>query len=163
LSCNYTNATAAEAKRMVDNDPELIILDVRTRAEYSKRRLRNAKLVPVGELTARLNQLSKFDTILVYCRLGVRSARASGILVRNGFQDVYNMLGGITAWIDAGYPVCLGQSSKKRTLPYVHWLIRKMLNMNKDETSTATLRTHPMRAPGISWANYFKRCCRRYL
>jgi rhodanese-related sulfurtransferase len=101
---------------MIATHHELVVLDVRTPAEYSKKHLRNAKLVPVSELTARLNQLSKLDTILVYCRLGIRSARASGILVRNGFPNINNMLGGITAWINAGYPVYPAQSPLQQAI-----------------------------------------------
>ena len=52
-----------------------------------------------------LVNLNPDDEILLYCRTGIRSATAARILNENGYQKVYNMLGGITAWNNAGYTV----------------------------------------------------------
>jgi len=93
---DYADVTVAEAKAMVDSVLHLVVLDVRTPAEYGLAHLRSAKLIPVGELVKRQNELNKSETILVYCRLGVRSRRASKILVGSNFLHVHNMLGGIT-------------------------------------------------------------------
>jgi rhodanese-related sulfurtransferase len=49
---------------------------------------------------------------LVYCRTGHRSNTASAMLVNAGYSQVYNMVGGITSWIDAGYPVVSSESQK---------------------------------------------------
>lgn len=102
---SYADVTVSEAKTMIDSDHSLVVLDVRTQSEYDDGHIRNAKLIPHTELEGRLNELNKTDKILVYCRTGVRSSNASQILVDNGFMYVYNMLGGITAWIDEEYPV----------------------------------------------------------
>ena len=101
----YSIVTVSEAKAMIDSDPSLVILDVRTPGEYDSGHIRNAQLIPVYELEDRLNELDKNDKILVYCRSGTRSSYASRVLADNGFQHVYNMLGGINEWIDKGYPV----------------------------------------------------------
>jgi len=111
LVIGYTNITVSVAKNMIDSTPSLIALDVRTQSEYDSGHIRNAKHIPVGELEGRLDELEHADEILVYCRSGGRSATASQILADNGFSQVYNMLGGITAWIDAGYPVYVKYSS----------------------------------------------------
>jgi rhodanese-related sulfurtransferase len=100
----YVDVTVSEAKQMIDSSPSLVILDVRTLGEYESRHIQNATLIPVAELASRLSQLNNEKVTLVYCGTGGRSATASQILVDNGFSKVYNMLGGITAWIDAGYP-----------------------------------------------------------
>jgi len=100
----YTNVTVSEARSMIDSNPSLTVLDVRTQSEYDSGHIKNAKLIPVTELEERLDELSKTDEILVYCRSGVRSQTASQILVDNGFLHVYNMLGGISAWISEGCP-----------------------------------------------------------
>lgn len=100
----YNDVTVSEARSMIDSNPSLVVLDVRTQSEYDSGHIRNAKLIPVTELEQRLDDLSKTDEILVYCRSGVRSQTASQILVDNGFLHVYNMLGGISAWISEGCP-----------------------------------------------------------
>jgi len=100
---SYVNVTVSEAKQMIESNPSLVILDVRAREEYESGHIENAVLIPVGELQNRIAELDKEKETLVYCKLGGRSATASGILVANGFKAVYNMLGGITAWRNAGY------------------------------------------------------------
>lgn len=107
----YTNVSVPTAKNMVDTDPSLVVLDVRNQSEYDTGHIRNAKLIPVWQLTGRLNELNQSSMILVYCQTGGRSATASQTLVDNGFANIYNMLGGVTDWISAGYPVYVNYSS----------------------------------------------------
>jgi len=102
-SNGYVNVNVSKAKQMIESDPELVILDVRTLEEYNEGHIETAVLIPVSELESRLDELDKETETLAYCKLGGRSATASQILVENGFGSVYNMLGGITAWRDAGY------------------------------------------------------------
>jgi rhodanese-related sulfurtransferase len=99
----YIDVDVSQAKQMINSDPDLVILDVRTQAEYDSGHIQNATLIPVTELTGRLGESDKQKEILVYCASGGRSATASQTLVDNGFSKVYNMLGGITAWKSAGY------------------------------------------------------------
>lgn len=105
---DYSDVTVSQAKAMIDSNPSLVVLDVRTQSEYDSGHIRNAKLIPHTELQTRLDELGINDEILVYCRTGFRSRIASQILVDNDFLHVYNMLGGIIAWIDEGYPVDSG-------------------------------------------------------
>ena len=85
--------------------PDLLVLDVRTVQEFNTNHLYDATLIPVAELEGRLNELAIYnDTeIIVYCQSGSRSLQASNILVMNNFSKVFNMLGGIDAWINTGY------------------------------------------------------------
>ena len=108
---SYTNVTVSEAKAMIDSKPSLVVLDVRAQSEYDSGHIGNAKLIPVGELGGRLDELNKTDEILVYCKSGGRSSTASQLLADNGFLYVYNMLGGITAWKNEGYYVYVKYSS----------------------------------------------------
>jgi rhodanese-related sulfurtransferase len=91
------------AKQMIDTDPNLVILDVRTQSEYDNGHIQNATLIPSDQLAGRLGELDKQTVILVYCASGGRSATAGQLLVDSGFLHIYNMLGGITAWKSAGY------------------------------------------------------------
>ena len=81
------------------------MLDVRTVAGYNSGHIPDAILIPLLELESRLDELRVSDHILVYCRSGVRSARAAGILIDNGFTRVSNMKGGIIEWQDKGFPI----------------------------------------------------------
>lgn len=102
-SSGYADVNVSEAKRMIETNTNLVILDVRTQEEYEEGHIKNAVLIPLSEFEGRLNELDKEKEILVYCRSGVRSATASQILIDNGFVTVYNILGGIIAWRDAEY------------------------------------------------------------
>ena len=100
----YTDVTVEEAQRMIERQ-EVVVLDVRRVAEYNSGHIPDTILIPVYELASRLNELNPSDHILVYCRSGVRSVKAAGILIDNGFTRVSNMKGGIIEWQDKGFPV----------------------------------------------------------
>jgi rhodanese-related sulfurtransferase/rubrerythrin len=74
------------------------LLDVRQAEEYGQGHIPGAKLVPLGELPDRIGELEPDLTTIVYCRSGARSSSATGLLMNAGFEDVWNMTGGITAW-----------------------------------------------------------------
>ena len=99
------DVSVEEAARLIDDVNDLVILDVRTQAEFNDEHIEDAILIPVQELGRRINELSKDDPLLVYCRTGNRSRAAVTILEDNGFTKIYHMNGAITAWIAAGYPV----------------------------------------------------------
>lgn len=84
---------------------EVVVLDVRTVDEYNAGHIPDTILIPVLELESRLDELRVSDHILVYCRSGVRSAKAAGILIDNGFTRVSNMKGGFIQWQAKDLPV----------------------------------------------------------
>jgi rhodanese-related sulfurtransferase len=85
----------------------VLVLDVRNQSEYDLGHLYDSVLIPLYELDDRINeltaQMSMNAKIIVYCQAGSRSAIACEILAEHGFTRVYNMLGGITAWMQADY------------------------------------------------------------
>lgn len=89
------------------NHEDAVILDVREPAETAQGHIARAKLIPLGQLSGRLNELEKFKAkpIIVACRSGNRSANACGILMKHGFSNVYNLAGGMNAWTQANLPV----------------------------------------------------------
>ena len=105
----YTNIKVDVAYSMINDTvtyPNLLILDVRSQGEYDSGHINNSLLIPVDELENRLDEIAEYNSteIIIHCATGARSLTASNILVSNGFSIVYNMLGGISAWINAGYP-----------------------------------------------------------
>lgn len=102
----YRVVNVGEAHAMLAEDSTLVLLDVRTREEFSGGHLRGALLIPVQELDDRLGELEdlKDRPILVYCRTGNRSGIAAGMLQKKGFTAM-NMAGGIVDWNAQGFPV----------------------------------------------------------
>lgn len=98
----------ADAGTLIEKDTALVILDVRTPGEFNSGtgHLKNAILIPVGELENRLQELefAKDKTILVYCRSGHRSGIASEILLKNGYK-IRDLQGGISHWKAEDLPV----------------------------------------------------------
>jgi rhodanese-related sulfurtransferase len=105
----YENVNVDTAYSMITNGsfPNLVILDVRFKCEYNSGHLYNAILIPCNELEMRIDEFEehKNDEVIIYCRSGYRSQIACEILVNCNFTKVYNMLGGILAWIETGYPI----------------------------------------------------------
>lgn len=85
-------------------DPSVVLLDVREDDEWQRGHVAGAVHVPMGEIPARMAQLSPDPTYYVMCHLGGRSQRVAQYLARNGYR-VANVSGGIQAWADAGRPV----------------------------------------------------------
>jgi adenylyltransferase/sulfurtransferase len=98
--------TVQELKRKMDSGGGLNVLDVREPHEYEVANI-GAKLVPLGELPQRLAELGRDENFAIHCKTGGRSAKAVKLLHDAGFQHVYNVKGGITAWseeIDPSVP-----------------------------------------------------------
>lgn len=98
-SASYIKISGEEAKKMMDEDDSVIILDVRTEAEYSEGHIEGAILIPNTEIKEKASELlpEKSATILIYCRSGNRSASAASELVDAGYTNVYDF-GGIMSW-----------------------------------------------------------------
>src|SRR6201996_9468719 len=86
-----------ELKQKLDSGENIFVLDVREPHEYQIANL-GAKLIPLNDLPARAGELDKNAEIVVHCKSGGRSQKASEFLVQNGFKNVQNLAGGITAW-----------------------------------------------------------------
>jgi len=99
VKASYSNITPEEAKKRLDNEKGIILLDVRTKEEYETGHIKDSKLMPVDTLKQESvkSLLDKEATIVVYCRSGNRSATAASILIEQGYKNVYN-LGGISNW-----------------------------------------------------------------
>ncbi len=78
---------------------ELVLIDVREPHEYEICNL-GAKLIPLGELAQRVNELDTADEIVVHCHSGGRSMRATRLLRNMGFKKVRNLRGGIDEWAE---------------------------------------------------------------
>jgi len=82
----------------IDRGAEIILLDVREPQEWAIGRIKDAILIPLGNLSYRLGELSTADEIVAYCRSGSRSRKAVQALRDAGFRKIKNLTGGILAW-----------------------------------------------------------------
>lgn len=89
------------------NQGKAVILDVREPAEFSAGHLRDAKNIPLGELSKRIGELDKFKSkaVIVVCQTGMRSGKAAAQLKKAGFNEAFGLDGGIAAWQSQGLPL----------------------------------------------------------
>jgi rhodanese-related sulfurtransferase len=103
------NITPEEAYILIQenkDNPNFVILDVRTPEEFLGEYIENAVNLDYYSDTFRnnLDKLDKNKTYLIYCRSGRRSENALNIMKELDFREVYNMLGGIIKWKSEGLP-----------------------------------------------------------
>jgi len=92
--------TPKEVKAKQDRGDAFTFIDVREPHEYQICKIPGTKLIPLGELPKRLNELDQSAEIIAHCKSGVRSGKAVDLLKQNGFKKARNMKGGILAWSD---------------------------------------------------------------
>jgi rhodanese-related sulfurtransferase len=103
--------TVTELKKVLDNDPEAILVDVREVAEFTEIRAKRAQLVPLSQFSVdHVRQLAPDLSVPIYliCRSGARSMRAAQILEQAGYSNLVNIEGGTNAWAYNGFEVAHG-------------------------------------------------------
>lgn len=94
-----TKISAEDAKKKMDEDKSIILVDVRTKDEYNEEHIENAVLLTLDTINAMAPSVipDKNATYYVYCKSGNRSAVAASELVIMGYMNIYDM-GGIADW-----------------------------------------------------------------
>ena len=88
-----------ELKQRLDAGENLFLLDVRDESEYEISNI-GGQLIPLPELSKRMNELDANRQIVTICKMGARGAKAAQALHNAGFNHVWNLTGGIHAWSD---------------------------------------------------------------
>jgi rhodanese-related sulfurtransferase len=83
------------------------VIDVREPGEYVSGHVPGARLVPMGQLSSRLSELDRKETVYVVCASGNRSKAMASLLAQQGF-DAVTVAGGTSTWIQTGRPVTTG-------------------------------------------------------
>ena len=89
-----------ELKRKLEAREPIQLIDVREPFENEIARIDNARLIPLGELPSRLDELDHDSCLVMHCHTGTRSAQAVQLLRGSGFRNVFNLEGGIDRWSD---------------------------------------------------------------
>lgn len=104
------NISPTQARRLIDSNidsPNFHILDVRTYEEYKGMHLDESINLDYfsDQFIGIINMFNRDHTFLIYCRSGNRSASTQASMKEMGFTNLYNMLGGISLWVENSYPV----------------------------------------------------------
>lgn len=86
------------------------VVDVRQPTEMAQGMIPGAEMVPMHTIPLRMNEFSKDETLVLVCRSGARSAQACMFLQQQGYDNVYNLRGGMIAWSGSGQQMMLPQA-----------------------------------------------------
>ena len=93
-----------EARSLIDSG-QVTVVDVREPWEYEKDHIAGAKLIPLARIISAPGDQIKDDHVVFVCEVGQRSGVAAEVAASLGFENLYNLEGGMTAWRQHGYPV----------------------------------------------------------
>ena|SRR5688572_30738913 len=91
--------TVKELKKMMDEKQDFQLIDVREEMEFDHCNI-GGELIPMGTVMDNLDKISKNKKVVVHCKAGGRSGTIVQVLSAQGFDNVYNLKGGILAWSD---------------------------------------------------------------
>ena len=95
--------TVEELKSKIDHNEDFQLIDVREEFEYETSNI-NGEHIPLAEVVLEKDKVARDKPVVVHCRSGKRSAQAIMVLEAEGFDNLYNLEGGILAWRDAFDP-----------------------------------------------------------
>jgi len=95
--------TTPELKEKLDTE-DWTVLDVRSIEEYASGHIEGSINIYTGLLPKNLDKIPRDKPIAMICKSGTRSGFGSSILRRHGFENIHNVMGGMTSWSNAGYP-----------------------------------------------------------
>ena len=85
-----------------EKHPQMRVIDVRGMGEIAAGTVSGAEAMPLHTLPVRVSELSREDKLVFICRSGARSAQACMFLKQQGFDNVYNLRGGMIGWVQSG-------------------------------------------------------------
>ena len=92
-----------EARSLIDSG-QVTVVDVREPWEYQKDHIAGAKLIPLARIISNPAAIDT-DHVILVCEVGQRSGVAAEVAASLGYENLYNLEGGMTAWRTHGYPV----------------------------------------------------------
>lgn len=106
LQRSGAKVSVLQATQMM-NQGKCLVLDVRSADEFATGHIKNAKNIPLPELSTRLSELEKQKghSVIAVCKSGARSSTAVAMLTRAAFAQAVSLDGGMTAWQEQGLPV----------------------------------------------------------
>ena len=100
----FVRVDVPTARQLIESG-DVQVIDVREPKEYAEGHIPGVTLVPLNTLLSRPQDFLKEDNLLFVCAMGQRSALACEMAAALGFEHVYNLEGGTTAWARLGLPI----------------------------------------------------------
>jgi rhodanese-related sulfurtransferase len=113
METKHPDITPVELKSLLANG-NCCLVDVREPVEHEEARIDSSRLIPLGQLEQRVEEIERTGPVVVMCQGGKRGAEARAKLAKLGIPGVRNLDGGIEAWRSAGLPVT---KSSRKVLP----------------------------------------------
>lgn len=106
-TAGYDNISSAEAKKVLADPSAVVVLDIRTPAEFIGGHIRGAVNIDfyANDFKSKLEALDKDATYLIYCRTGNRTGQSLSLMQQLGFKRILHLENGITEWVGQGLPV----------------------------------------------------------
>jgi rhodanese-related sulfurtransferase len=101
----FKTITPQEAKNLIENRNDLLLIDVRGQDELGEGFIEGSTLMPLWDIIKGNQRPPKSKPILLICAVGGRSLALGQLMSKNGWDEVYNLKGGISAWKDAKLPL----------------------------------------------------------
>jgi rhodanese-related sulfurtransferase len=101
-----TTLTPKDFQEAIQQDENILLIDVRQPEEWQQEHIADAKLLPLGEVAHKIQDYAQKSgqKIYLYCQRGRRSEQAGLVLLSLGYQDIYQLEGGLEQWKSAGFP-----------------------------------------------------------
>lgn len=99
------------ARRLEEEHEQVAVVDVREQVEVAAGTIPGALHVPMRSIPWHAGEFDRNKDLVIICRSGARSAQVCAFLQQQGFENVYNLRGGIIAWARAGLPAALPRSA----------------------------------------------------
>jgi rhodanese-related sulfurtransferase len=94
-----------------NNNEKIRVIDVREMHEIAAGTIAGAEPMPLATLPLRTQEIGPEEKVVFLCRSGARSAQACAFLAQRGYENIYNLRGGIMAWAQHGFPAVLPKSA----------------------------------------------------
>ncbi len=102
---SFRTVTPLEAKALIEKRKDLLLVDVRSPEEFQGGSLPGATLIPFWDFAKNRFDLPKDKPILLICAVGGRSLACGQLLASQGYREVYNLKGGLDAWVEQRVPL----------------------------------------------------------
>ena len=101
----FKTVTPEEARNLIASRQDLLLIDVRGQDELSEGYIEGSTLMPLWDIIKGTQRPPQNKAILLICAVGGRSLALGQLMSKNGWNEVYNLKGGISAWKEAHLPV----------------------------------------------------------
>jgi len=99
-----------ELAQLKESNDSIRVIDIRQPAELNSGIIPGAEALPMHTIPLRMSELKRDEKLIMVCRSGARSAQACMFLQQQGYDNVFNLRGGMVAWAGSGFEIGLPQA-----------------------------------------------------